>query len=86
MRQFLTYGSVRRAAHKGRSYRNPSRCRPDLRGKPWPLGVRPPFPRCLAFTVRKRDRHRRQTENSRKTQSATEPVPIFGLPAHRLSY
>ena len=31
------------------------------------------------------DRHRRQTRNSRKSQSATEPVPIFGLPAYSLS-
>ena len=35
----------------------------------------------------KGDRHRRQTENSGKTQGqgATEPVPIFGLPAYSLS-
>ena len=30
------------------------------------------------------DRHRRQTRKSRRSQSATEPVPIFGLPPYSL--
>ena len=33
----------------------------------------------------KGDRHRRQSENSRKSRFVTEPVPIFGLPAYSLS-
>ena len=33
----------------------------------------------------KGDRHHRQTRNSGKNQSVTEPVPIFGLPAYSLS-
>ena len=34
----------------------------------------------------KGDRHRRQTRNSGKNQSVTEPVPIFGLPAYSLRF
>ena len=46
-------------------------------------GLHDSVARCIASE--KGDRHRRQTEYSRKTRSATEPVPIFGLPAYSLS-
>ena len=32
----------------------------------------------------KGDRHRRQTGNGRRNRVVTEPVPLFGLPAHSL--
>ena len=33
----------------------PSSCRPELREKAWPVGACPLFPRCSAFTIRKRE-------------------------------